>query len=136
MKTALQYFIILCLAVTFSSCINYDHDRKPQKSIYGKWKVTKYEFTYFDGEFGWVTDYEYPVNEGYYEEYTFKQGNVYYYLYEDEYEMELYKGLFEFRRSNIWLDNIEYSIYINEYTMTLETTYDGHTTEITFEYLN
>ena len=136
METTLKYISLLCLAVVFSGCIkDYDDDYKRTKSLYGKWEVTKYEFTYFEKEFGWVTDVEFPYSEGYREEYTFKKDGVYYYLYEDEREMELYKGFFEYRRTYIWLDDILYDLYIYENTMTLETTYNDYTTKITLESL-
>jgi hypothetical protein len=108
MKKTVKYLFILSLAITFSSCM--DDEEYDMDYLYGKWEVLKYEFTYLDEYYGWVTESEYPYNEGYYEDYTFKRDNIYYYLYEDNRDMELYKGYFIDYGDFLKLDNIMYSL--------------------------
>jgi hypothetical protein len=113
-----------------------DDDEPTYKSIYGKWEVYKYDFTFYDEQYGWRTQSEYPYNEGYYEEYTFKRDHIYYYLYEDDREMELFEGKFQYNNDFLILDNLMYSTWVMDDLLEMETTYQGQTTHITLQRIN
>ncbi len=128
MKIVLKFFALLCFVVVFNSC--FKEEDPHQVPIYGKWEVMKYEFSYLDEYYNRVTEDEYPYNEGYYEDYTFKRDNIYYYFYEDEFDMELDEGVFVDYGDFLKLNDIMYSLYVDESNMELETSYQGHTTKI------
>ncbi len=136
MKSKIKFLIFILIPMALSGCYDNNPSDYPEEYIIGKWEVYKYQYSYYDENNNYVTYSEYPMNEGYYESYTFKVNGDYYYLWEDEYDMELYKGIYAYRGDFLSLDNIMYSIYLHDYTMKLETTYQGFTTEITLQKIN